>query len=121
MRPGRLHRADAGIRAREPDRRHADGRERRDEPRVNHTGQHADDDVERRLVGDAQPIYLALFDAGACKRRIDFAAAAMHDNKRRGSREPCQRRRERREPRGLLQQLAAKFHHDRRSRSSDRH
>ena len=53
--------------------------ERRHEPRVDRAGQHRDDDVERRVVGDAQAVDLPLLDAGGLQRRVDFLAAAMHD------------------------------------------
>ena len=51
-----------------------------DEPRVDGAGQHRDDDVERRLVGDAQPVDLPLLDAGRLQRRVDFLAAAVDDD-----------------------------------------
>ena len=45
-------------------------------------GQHRDDDVQRRLVGDAQPVDLPLLDAGGLERRVDLLAAAVHDDER---------------------------------------
>ena len=57
-------RADARVGARQADRLDARRAQRRDEPRIYETRQHADDDIERGLVGDAQPVDLALLDAG---------------------------------------------------------
>ena len=68
--PGKTHRLDAGR----PQGRH--------EPCVDEAGEHADDDVERRFVGDPQPIDLALLDADPSERRVDLASAAMNDDQR---------------------------------------
>ena len=70
--------------------------ERRDEPRVDRARQHRDDDVERRLVGDAQAVDLPLLDArrlaarrrSPCRRRGRSTSGAP-----RGDARPRRRRR----------------------------
>ena len=46
-------------------------------------GQHRDHHVERRVVGDAQAVDLALLDARGLERRVDLLAAAVDDDERR--------------------------------------
>ena len=104
--PGKANRLDAGR------------AQRRHEPRIHEAGEHADDDLERRLVGDAQPVDLALLDADPRERRIDLASAAMHDDQRDErllSRQLRDRRREGGDALRILEQLSAEFQDDRSS------
>ena len=67
------------IGAGQPDRADAGGGERRHETRIDRSRQHADDDVERGVVGDAQAVDLVFLDPGHLQRRIDLLAAAVND------------------------------------------
>ena len=90
MRRRRRRQAARGVGAGQSHRPDARGVERRHQPRIHRAGQHRDDDVERRFVGDAQPVDLSLLDAGNPERGVDLLAAAMHDDE--GNARPGDRR-----------------------------
>ena len=71
------------------DGRHAGNRQRGDEPRVHRPRQDRNDDVERRLIGDAQAVHMPLLDAGRFERRIDLASPAVDNQQERVG---CKRR-----------------------------
>src|SRR5439155_18251293 len=84
-----------------------------DEARVHGARQHGDDDVERRLVGDAQAIDLPLLEAGDLQRRVDLFAPAVHDRHRRAARRDRRDRADdRRQMRAILEQLAAELQYE---------
>jgi hypothetical protein len=65
MQTGGRHAPDRRVGAGKTDRLYAGSAERRDEPGIHETGKHADDDIERRLIRNAQSVHLAFFDSGA--------------------------------------------------------
>ena len=77
----------------------------------------------RLFVGDAKAIHLPLRHADARKRGVDLAPAAVDDHQARALGDVGQHRGQRREPLGLLEQLAAELEqrdglHSRPTRSS---
>ena len=73
----------AAICAGQPHRRDACNRHRGDESCIDGPGQNRHDNIQRRLVGDAKAVDLALFDPGGFQRDVDLATATVNDNERR--------------------------------------
>ena len=116
---GPLRPAPPGVGAGQADGQAAGGIDRGDQPRVQRAGEHLHDDVERRLVGHAQPVDLVLGDAGGGRARSISA--------RRRARRPAGRARplaaitgQRLGPRRVFEQLAAELEHRGRAHSNPR-
>ena len=111
MRRRALRQREAGIRAREADSLAARRVDRRDETGVHAAGQHADDDVERVGIGDAQAVHLVFRNAGARKRPVDLLAAAAHHGQRQQRGDACDDSRKAAQSHLVFEQFAADLQH----------
>jgi hypothetical protein len=105
--------SDAAVGAGQAYGGHAGSMERANECGVRAAGKHRHDGVERRLVGDPQPVHEPRLEPAPAKLRVDRTAAAVDDDhapapleQADGPRHPAHRRR-------VVEQLPPEFQHSR--------
>ena len=100
------------VGSRQTDCRHAGRVERRDEPRIDGAREHRHNDGQRRLVRDPEALNLTFRDAGALQCRVDFPAAAMDQHEMAFGCDARNRRHDRRQIRGTLDELSTELQYE---------